>query len=126
MQRVLVRNLSRDSIQPVAARCCGSFTCRLRGMTFRRSLAAQDALLLVGASDSRLEASIHMLGVLVDLAVVWIDSHHEVVDVRLAHRWRSVYLPQQPARYVLEMHAQRLDDFRVGDRVSIEEVVANH
>jgi hypothetical protein len=59
MQQVLIRNLSRDSVQPVTARYCGSFTGRLRGMTFRRSLAAQDALLLAHATDSRLESSIH-------------------------------------------------------------------
>ena len=122
MQQVLVRNLSRESPQPIQARYCGSFLCRLRGLTFRRSLGNQDALLLVHVKDSRLDTSIHMLGVLINMAVVWIDSQGEVVDVRLARRWRPVYLPRRPARYVLEMHAERLNDFRVGDRVRFEEV----
>jgi uncharacterized membrane protein (UPF0127 family) len=122
VQQVLVRNLSRDSLQPIQARYCASFLCRLRGLTFRRSLGNQDALLLAHAGDSRLDSSIHMLGVLIDLAVVWIDSQDEVIDVRLARRWRPVYLPKRPARYVLEMHAERLNDFRVGDRVRFEEV----
>ena len=122
MQQVLVRNLSRDSVQPIQARFCDSFFCRLRGLTFQRSLGIQDALLLVHSRDSRLDTSIHMLGVLVNLAVAWIDSHNQVVDVRLARRWRLVYLPKRPARYVLEMHAERLNDFRIGDRVSFEEV----
>jgi len=63
--------------------------------------------------------------VLVDLAVVWINSNNEVVDVRLARRWRPVYLPQRPARYVLEMQVERLNDFRVGDSVRFEEVGAD-
>ena len=125
MQQVRVCNLSRDSLQPVLARYCSSFFCRLRGLTIRRSLAPQDALLLVYARDSRLDCSIHMLGVLVDLAVVWINSNNEVVDVRLARRWRPVYLPQRPARYVLEMQVERLNDFRVGDSVRFEEVGAD-
>ena len=62
---------------------------------------------------------------LVDLAVVWINSNNEVVDVRLARRWRPVYLPQRPARYVLEMQVERLNDFRVGDSVRFEEVGAD-
>jgi uncharacterized membrane protein (UPF0127 family) len=120
--RVIVRNLSRDLTQPLQAEYCTSFLCRLRGLTFRRSLPEGESLLLVNSRDSRLDAGIHMLGVPMDLAVAWINSREIVVDVRLARQWRPVYLPVEPARYVLEMSPTRLDEFKIGDRVSFEDV----
>jgi uncharacterized membrane protein (UPF0127 family) len=62
-----------------------------------------------------------MMGVWMDLAVAWINSAGEVVDVRLAKRWRPAYLPQRPARFVLEMAAAHLDDFHIGDKVRFDE-----
>lgn len=99
---------------------CSSFFCRLRGLTFRRSLAEDEGLLLVQGNDSRLDAAIHMLFVWMDLAVVWINSAGEVVDVQLARRWHLVYVPQRSARYVLETVPARLDEFKVGDRIQFE------
>jgi uncharacterized membrane protein (UPF0127 family) len=61
-----------------------------------------------------------MLGVWMNLAVIWINTAGEVVDVRLARRWRPAYAPKRPARYILELNANRLHDFNVGDRVAIE------
>jgi len=119
---VLVRNLSRVSAQPVRAVYCASFSCRLRGFTFRRALSEEEALLLVQSRDSRLDAAIHMLWVWVDLAVAWINSGGIVVDSRLARRWRPIYLPRYPARYVLEMPPARLNDFQTGDQVVIEDI----
>ena len=126
VQRVEIYNLSRDSTPPLTARTCDTFACRLRGLTFRRSLAEDEALLLVYARDSRLDTAIHMLGVLVDLAVAWIDGSGEVVDVRLARRWRAMYVPRRPARYVLEMPVGRLNDWNVGDKVRIEKAGMDH
>lgn len=123
-RRVLVQNLSRDSSLPIRARVCASFFCRLRGLTFHRSLAIDDGLLLVHKKDSRLEAAIHMLGVPINLAIVWINSHYEVVDLFLAHRWRTVHIPSKPARYVLEIAPERLNDFQIGDQIRFEEVDA--
>jgi uncharacterized membrane protein (UPF0127 family) len=119
---MIVRNLSKDLSQPLQAEYCSSFLCRLRGLTFQRTLPESESLLLVYHRDSRLDTSIHMLGVPMDLAVAWINSRQVVVDVRLARQWRPVYLPSQPACYVLEMSPARLGDFQVGDRVSFEEV----
>jgi len=119
---VVVRNLSKGLTRPLQAEYCSSFLCRLRGLTFRRTLPEGESLLLVYHRDSRLDTSIHMLGVPMDLAIAWINSEDVVVDVRLARQWRMMYLPSQPARYVLEMSPARLGDFQVGDRVSFEEV----
>lgn len=120
MQQAIVHNLSRPQIHPIVVRYCDSFLCRLRGLTFRWNLPSDQGLLLVQGRDSRLDAAVHMLFVWIDLAVVWINDAGEVVDVKLARRWRLAYVPDMPARYVLELAKKRLDDFRVGDRVQID------
>ncbi len=81
--------------------------------------------MLVQARDSRLDSSIHMMFVWFDLAIVWIDQSNQVVDVCLAKSWSPAYLPKRPARYVLEITPERMNDFQVGDRVTWHEVSAN-
>ena len=98
---------------------CSSFLCRLRGLMFRREMDFESSLLLVQSRDSVLDSSIHMMFVWFDLAVVWITDSGEVVDVRLAKAWAPAILPRKPARYVLEMPADHLNDFQIGDQVSI-------
>lgn len=115
-----ITNLSRPLAQTIRAQYCDSFFCRLRGLTFRHSLPAKTGVLLVQSRDSRLDSSIHMLFMWMDLAVVWIDSSLRVVDVRLARRWKFAYLPQQPARYVLELPVDCQADFVVGDLLKFE------
>jgi len=62
-----------------------------------------------------------MLGVWFDLSIVWINAGLVVVDKVLARRWRPAYFPQKPAMYILEIHAERWDDFRVGDQVWLKD-----
>jgi len=121
MKYVIVHNLDQPQVQPVVAIYCDSFLCQLRGLTFRRHISPHRGLLLVGKRDSRLESSIHMMFVWIDLAVAWINSDRQVVDVRLARRWRPAYLPRHSARFVLEMNASRLDNFHIGDKVRFDE-----
>lgn len=123
MRQVIVHNRSRPQDQLVQVRYCDTFLCQLRGLTFRRQLPLDEGLLLVQGRDSRLEAAIHMLGVWFDLTIVWINADMLVVDVRKASSWWSVFVPQFPASYVLEMSVDKLRDFRVGDEVYFEEVV---
>ncbi|NOY97687.1 MAG: hypothetical protein GXP40_00575 [Chloroflexi bacterium] len=118
---VLIRNSDTPSATPIRVKYCASFLCRLRGLTFRRGLAPDEGLLLVQGSDSRLDASIHMLGVGFDLTVVWIDSSLTVVDKVLARRWRPAYFPQKAAKYILEIHPDRWDNFEIGNKVEIKD-----
>jgi len=90
---------------------------------FRRRLPENWGLLLVQSRDSRVDSSIHMLAMWIDLAVVWITDGGEVADVRLARRWRPAYFSRRPARYVLEMAVAHLEDFHIGDKVQFEETV---
>lgn len=70
--------------------------------------------MLVESGDGRLQTSIHMWAVFLDLGVVWIDSQGAVVDCRLARPWR-VYVPKRPARYILEGRPEILRAVSVGE-----------
>jgi uncharacterized membrane protein (UPF0127 family) len=56
-----------------------------------------------------------------DLAVVWINSSLCVVDKIIAKSWHPAYFPAQAARYTLEIHPQRFEDFRIGDRLEFRD-----
>lgn len=122
MRLVRIRNTHRPEVTPIRAGYCESFGCQLRGLTFRRSLAADEGLLLVQARQNRVEAAIHMLMMFIDLAVIWLDDRRQVVDVQLARRWRPAYVPAQPARYILETGVHRLNDFQVGDVLEFDDL----
>ncbi|MFZ5858332.1 MAG: DUF192 domain-containing protein [Chloroflexota bacterium] len=100
---------------------CESFLCRLRGLTFRRPITRDEGLLLVFGRDSRVDSSIHMLGVSFDLAVFWINENMQVVDKVVAGAWKPAYFPKSPARYVLEVHASRIDDLEIGQTVQFQD-----
>jgi uncharacterized membrane protein (UPF0127 family) len=87
---------------------------------FRSSLPLEMGLLLVESRDSRLDTSIHMLFVFMDLAVVWINSEKVVVDTVLARSWRPAYAPSHPAKYILEIHPSRLGEFSIGDHIEFQ------
>ncbi len=114
-------NLDHPLASPLRVRVCGTFFCRLRGLMFAPPLALGEGLLLDQKRCSRLNAGIHMLFMRTDLTVVWADEHKVVVDIRLARRWRPVYLPVKPARYVLELSPARFLEFRIGDRLQFDE-----
>jgi uncharacterized membrane protein (UPF0127 family) len=92
----------------------------LRGLMFRSNLPQAEGLLLVEARDSHIDTSIHMLFVYMDLAVIWINSAYTVVDTVLARSWRPAYAPRRAARYILEIHPSRLNEFTIGDQVEFQ------
>lgn len=122
MRRVLIRNLSATNSKAVEAIFCDTFLCRLRGLAFHLRIPDNLGLLIAHERDSRILAPITMLGVFFPLAVVWINSKEQVVDVIEAHPWRLIYSPRDPACYALEMHIERIGEFHIGDRVKIEEI----
>ena len=87
---------------------------------FHSSLAPDKGLLLVEARASRFDTAIHMLFVFMDLAVIWTNSEKIVVDTVLARSWRPVYSPLRPARYILEIHPDRRNEFKIGDRLEFQ------
>jgi uncharacterized membrane protein (UPF0127 family) len=122
MIKIQLDNTNQALASPLYATYCDSFLCRLRGLMFHSSLEAHDGLLLVENRQGRIETSIHMLFVFMDLGVVWINSDKIVVDTVLARTWRLVYAPRQPARYILEIHPERLPEFKIGDHLEFQNV----
>ena len=120
MRVIAIMNVTRPLRSPLWADYCTSFFCRLRGLTFRRSIPSNQGLLLVQPRDSRINSSIHMLGVWMDLAVIWINSENIVVDKKIARSWRPAYIPRLPARYILELSPEWLNQFQIGDQIEIE------
>jgi uncharacterized membrane protein (UPF0127 family) len=112
-----IYNKTQDKTLLARAQWCDSFGSKLRGFTFRRHLAENDGLVLVEARDNRISTGIHMLFVFFDLAVIWVNNEGQVVDTILARPWRPSYLPQAPARYVIEGHPRLLQEVAVGDYV---------
>jgi hypothetical protein len=112
---VVTKNVGLDRRAKI--RVCATFASRLRGLMFRRGIQENEGILLVGGRDSRIDSSIHMLFVPFDLAVFWISSAMEVVDKALVKRWRPVYVPAWPARYILEVHPGLISAYELGEKV---------
>jgi uncharacterized membrane protein (UPF0127 family) len=102
-------------------RRCASFLCRLRGLTFRRTLDGDEGLLLVGNRESRNDTAIHMFFVFFPIAAIWLDRDGRVVDAQLARPFRPVYVPQAPARDILEGPPAILEQVQTGDRLCFGE-----
>jgi uncharacterized membrane protein (UPF0127 family) len=120
MQLVTIYNQSRPLQTPIQAQYCDSFFCRLRGLMFEKSLGTYEGLLMVQPTVTLHDAAIHMLFMNFDITVVWASDNLQVVDAALARRWRLAYVPKKPARYVLEIHPDRLADFHVGDQLVLK------
>ena len=114
---ISIENRNRSIAGELSIKFCDTFLTQLRGLTFRTRLARDEGLILAGKRDSRLDSSIHMLFVSFDLTVVWINSDMKVVDKILAKSWRTAYFPKAPAKYVLESHPDRWENFEIGDVV---------
>ncbi|NIS79233.1 MAG: hypothetical protein GTO14_03215 [Anaerolineales bacterium] len=96
------------------AKRCASYLCHLRGLTFRRTLPSGTGLLLVYPTESITLTTIHMFAVFLPLSVFWIDASEKVVDYTIAQPWR-IYVPQAPARFVLEGLPEIAEQVCVGE-----------
>ena len=118
---ISIENLNRRIDDGLRIKYCDTFLTQLRGFTLRQSLTREEGLVLVGRRDSRIDSSIHMFFVSFDLSVIWIRADMQVVDKVMARSWKPAYFSKQPAKYVLEIHPDRWDDFQVGDRVQFKD-----
>jgi uncharacterized membrane protein (UPF0127 family) len=94
---------------------------RARGLMFRRTLGAEQGIWMDMDCTTRFLSSIHMLFVFFPIAVFWLDRSGTVVDKTLARPFRLFYMPHHPARFVLELHACKLDSASVGDQLVLIE-----
>lgn len=104
------------------ARWCDTFASKLRGFTLRRNLQRGEGLVLVEGRESRVNTSIHMLFVFMELGVLWVDARGQVVDKALAKPWRPSYMPASPAQYVVEGWPDILHGVEIGDQLHFVEV----
>jgi len=114
-------NQSNHASAPILAEYCQSFFCQFRGLMFKKEIPDGQGLLLVQSSDSKVNSSIHMMFMWIDLAVIWINSDYKVVDRVFARRWKLGYFPKSPAKYVLETGVSHINDFNIGDRLTFED-----
>ena len=121
MQIVEIHNTTHPLKSPIKAKYCNTFLCQFRGLMFRSDLAPDEGLLFVGKRENRGESAIHMLFMFIDLTVVWLNAGLQVVDLKIARRWRPIYAPQSPAQYVLELPVDRFVEFHVGDQLQFDE-----
>lgn len=75
---------------------------------------------MIQTRADRIDSSIHMLFMAFDLAVIWLNDQYQVVDKKYCRRWKLAYIPAAPARFVLETHVDRLNDFQIGDEIIIQ------
>jgi uncharacterized membrane protein (UPF0127 family) len=90
---------------------------------FTKNIPDNHGLLLVQGSDSKVNSSIHMMFMWMDLAVIWINSDFRVVDRVLARRWKLAYFPRSAAKFVLETGISHIDEFNIGDIVCFEDTL---
>jgi len=78
---------------------------------FAPSINPNEGLLFRENGESRIDSSIHMLFMNFDIAVIWMDRDFQVVDAKLAKRWRLAYVPAA-AQFTLETHPDQLKTFK--------------
>jgi uncharacterized protein len=100
---------------------CASFGSKLRGLMFRRSIAADEGLVLVETRSSIAATSIHMFFVPFDIAAIWLNENFQIVHKTLAESWRPYYASPKPARYVLEGPPALLECVTIGEVLRFEE-----
>jgi uncharacterized membrane protein (UPF0127 family) len=118
MKIVEIRNQSNPEAI-VKVKYCSSFLSKLIGLMFRKDLGRNEGIVLVEEHESRINTSIHMFFMRIDIAVFWLDKEFFVVDKVLARKWRPAYVPKHPAQYVLELHHSKIYEFSIGDQVTI-------
>jgi uncharacterized membrane protein (UPF0127 family) len=121
MKFIKITNQTNQKSTRIRAKYCESFFCQLRGLMFKKNILDDQGILLVQRKDSIVNASIHMMFMYMDLAVIWINSENAVVDKVLARRWKIAYLPKCAAKYVLETGVSHLSEYNIGDKVRFEE-----
>ena len=87
----------------------------------QKSIPPNNGVLLVESAASTINASIHMLFMNFDIAAIWLNDELQVVDTVLAKRWKLLYSPQSPARYILETHPSQVSNFQVGDQLRFDD-----
>lgn len=120
MNSILIRNSTSSTNNIYTVKYCASFFSKFVGLMFRKRLDEAKGIVLVQNKDARLDSAIHMLFMNFDIAVIWVNENHTVVDKVIAHRWAWYYCPIIPAKYTIELSANAYDQFNIGDKLTFE------
>ncbi|BCY18828.1 hypothetical protein hrd7_26770 [Leptolinea sp. HRD-7] len=119
MQYFIVNNKTNKNAIPLTLGVCDTFLSRLCGLMFKKSIPENGGLLFINPAEDRINSAIHMFFMRIDLAIVWADSNGVVVDKILAKQWKTLASPQKGAKYIIETHIDRFDDYNCGDLLEI-------
>jgi uncharacterized membrane protein (UPF0127 family) len=122
MHYAIIQNQANNPQKSIKIVVCKSFWSKFIGLMGHKPLQADEGLLFIENKASRLNTAIHMMFMSFDIAVIWLDETHRVIDKTIAKKWRLFYAPQSPAVYTLELHTSGFDDFSVGDLININYV----
>lgn len=106
----------------IQAEKCITFGCQLRGLMLQKFLRPHEGMLFIENYESRLFSSIHMLFMNFNITVIWLNENNRVVDKKIAKRWTIAHLPEKPAKYILELHESRIEDFQIGDMLVFKDL----
>ncbi|MBG0785872.1 MAG: DUF192 domain-containing protein [Anaerolineaceae bacterium] len=101
----------------IRVKYCDKFWGKFVGLMFSKELEPDAGIVLADSVESKLNSAIHMFFMNYDITALWLDKDLVIVDKALAKRWRPYYAPQKPAQYVVELHASRFSDFKVGEKL---------
>ena len=116
MKTVKLHNASSTGT-PITLNYCHTFSSKLQGLMFTKQLDQDAGIILVENQESRVNTAIHMLFMNFDITVLWLNKDLVIVDKALAKRWRPIYMPKQPAQYVVELHVAHFPGFNPGDQL---------
>lgn len=110
---------SNEQPEQIKVKICDSFFSRFKGLMFDKTITQSEGILLIQESKSRMSSAIHMYFMNFDIAVVWLDKDFSVIDIKIAHKWKSILMPSRPAKYIIETHPDNLNKFHMGETIQI-------
>jgi uncharacterized membrane protein (UPF0127 family) len=119
MRSITIRNITNVNAVPLKLGICDNFLSRLRGLMFSRMIPSDGGLFFVNPSEDRLNSAIHMFFMNIDLLIIWADSNGRIVDKIYAYRWKTIAAPGKNAKYILEAHIDRFEDYNCGDLLEL-------
>lgn len=122
MHAITVFNKTNQKASPLQLGICDTFISRLRGLMFSKNLAVDGGLCFVNSAEDRLNSAIHMFFMNYDLTILWADSEGRIVDKILAKKWSTIAAPQRKAKFILETHIDRFEEYNIGDFLEIRNV----
>jgi uncharacterized membrane protein (UPF0127 family) len=121
VSQVLVSNKTTSLPNPLRLKKCASFSSKFAGLMMQPEITKESGIIFFENSESKITTSIHMFFMKFDIGVVWLDQKKRVVDTCYAKKWHPYYAPKSPAQYTLEIHPDRLNDFRLEDQIDFNE-----